>query len=168
MIIWVVKVFLYSSYEYFCHLFLVLSASVKSIPFLSFIVPIFGWNVPWVSQIFFERALIFPILLKLLAYSSSLLVATLFHWEVNSKVRRKLTYNLQKFNVEECFEIISWVSISPAWREYMEQRPYSCNEWTLSCNGSEWSPRICPGLWCSVICAENHILVFCILGPCYL
>ena len=37
--------FLYSS-VYSCHLFLISSASVRSIPFLSFIEPIFAWNVP--------------------------------------------------------------------------------------------------------------------------
>ena len=37
------------------HLFLVSSASIRSIPFLSFIVPIFAWNVPLVSLIFFEK-----------------------------------------------------------------------------------------------------------------
>ena len=43
------KSFLYSSYVYSCHLFLVSSASVRSIPFLSFIEPIFAWNVLLVS-----------------------------------------------------------------------------------------------------------------------
>ena len=42
--------FLYSSSVYFCHLFLISSASVRSIPFLSFIVPIFAWNIPLVSN----------------------------------------------------------------------------------------------------------------------
>ena len=37
--------FLYSSS---CHLFLISSASVRSVPFLSFIVPIFAWNIPLV------------------------------------------------------------------------------------------------------------------------
>ena len=37
--------FLYSSSVYSCHLFWISSASVRSIPFLSFIVPIFAWNV---------------------------------------------------------------------------------------------------------------------------
>ena len=31
---------------YSCHLFLISSASVRSVPFLSFIVAIFAWNVP--------------------------------------------------------------------------------------------------------------------------
>ena len=55
--------FLYSFSVYSCHLFLISSASVRSIPFLSFIVPIFAWNVPLVSQIFLKRSLVFPILL---------------------------------------------------------------------------------------------------------
>ena len=40
-----------------------LRASVRSIPFLSFTVPIFAWNVPLVSLIFLERSVVFPILL---------------------------------------------------------------------------------------------------------
>ena len=55
--------FLYSSSVYSCHLFLISSACVRSIPFLSFIEPIFAWNVPLVSQIFLKRSLVFPILL---------------------------------------------------------------------------------------------------------
>ena len=55
--------FLYSSSVYSHHLFLISSASVRSIPFLSFIVPIFAWNVPLVSVIFLKRSLAFPILL---------------------------------------------------------------------------------------------------------
>ena len=48
---------------YSCHLFLISYASVRSTPFLSFIVPIFAWNVPLVSLIFLKRPLVFPILL---------------------------------------------------------------------------------------------------------
>ena len=47
---------------YSCHL-LVSSASVRSLLFLSFIEPIFAWNVPLVSLIFLKRSLVFPILL---------------------------------------------------------------------------------------------------------
>ena len=69
---WVIKLswlsgswrsFLYSSSVYFCHLFLISSASVRSIPFLSLIEPIFAWNVPLVSLILLKRSLVFPILL---------------------------------------------------------------------------------------------------------
>ena len=49
VVIWVTKIFLYSSSVYSCHLFLISSASVRSIPFLSFMVPIFPWNVTLVS-----------------------------------------------------------------------------------------------------------------------
>ena len=55
--------FLYSSSVYICHLFLVSSAYFRSIQFLSFIVPIFAWNVSMVSLIFLKRSLVFPILL---------------------------------------------------------------------------------------------------------
>ena len=54
---------LYSSSVYSYHLFFIASALVKSILFLSFIVPIFAWNIPLVSQIFLKRYLVFPILL---------------------------------------------------------------------------------------------------------
>ena len=50
---------------YTCHLFLISSASVRSIPFLSFIEPISAWNVPLFtsrkSLIFLKRSLVFPI-----------------------------------------------------------------------------------------------------------
>ena len=55
--------FMYS-YVYSWHLFLICSASVRSIPFLSFIVPIFARNVLLVSLIFLKRSLVFPILLS--------------------------------------------------------------------------------------------------------
>ena len=55
--------FLYSSSVYSCHLFLISSASVRSISFLSFIDPIFAWNIPLVSLIFLKWTLLFAILL---------------------------------------------------------------------------------------------------------
>ena len=54
--------FLYCSSVYSCH-FLISSASVKSLPFLSFIEPVFAWNISSVSLIFLKRSLVFPILL---------------------------------------------------------------------------------------------------------
>ena len=53
--------FLYSSSVYSYHL--LVSSAFQSIPFLSFIVAIFAWNIPLVSQIFLKRSLVFPILL---------------------------------------------------------------------------------------------------------
>ena len=41
------RFFLYNSSVYSCHLFKVFSTSVRSMLFLSFIVPIFAWNVPF-------------------------------------------------------------------------------------------------------------------------
>jgi len=52
--------FLYSSSVYSFYLFSISSASVRFITFLSFIVPIFAWNVPSVSLIFLKRSLVFP------------------------------------------------------------------------------------------------------------
>ena len=57
------RCFLHSSAVYSCHLFLLSSASVRSIPFLSFIEPFFAWNVPLVSLIFLKRSLVFSLLL---------------------------------------------------------------------------------------------------------
>ena len=54
--------FLYNSSVYSCHLLLISSAYVMSIPLLSFIQPIFAWNVSLISLIFLKRSLVFPIL----------------------------------------------------------------------------------------------------------
>ena len=61
---------LYSSSVYSCHLFSISSASVRSIPFLSFIEPIFVWNVPLVALIFFffYSAFYLFIFLRILIY----------------------------------------------------------------------------------------------------
>ena len=63
MVIWAIKLLFNSSSVYSCHLFLISSASVRSIPFLCFIEPIFAWNVPLGSLIFLKRSLVFPVLL---------------------------------------------------------------------------------------------------------
>ena len=55
--LWSWRSFLYSSL-YSCQLFLKSSASVRSIKFLSFILPIFAWNTPLVSLIFLKRSLV--------------------------------------------------------------------------------------------------------------
>ena len=55
--------FLYSFSVYSCCLFLISSASVRSIPFLSFIEPIFAWKLPLVFLISLNRPLVFWILL---------------------------------------------------------------------------------------------------------
>ena len=47
--------FFFNSSVYSCHLFLISYASVRSILFLSLILPIFAWNVPLVSLIFLKE-----------------------------------------------------------------------------------------------------------------
>ena len=71
MAVQVIKNFLCSSSVYSCHLFLIFSASVRSLLFLSFIVPILAWSILLISLIFL---LIFLILL----FSSISL-----HWSLN-------------------------------------------------------------------------------------
>ena len=61
MVFLVFKIFLNSSSVYSCHL-LISSASVRFIPFLSFIEPILAWSVP-LEFLLFLRSLVFPILL---------------------------------------------------------------------------------------------------------
>ena len=68
------RYFLYSSSVYSCHLFLISSASVRSIAFLSFIALTYAWNIPLVSLIFLKWSLVFPTLL----FSSISL-----HWSLN-------------------------------------------------------------------------------------
>jgi len=85
------RAFSYSSSLYSsCHLYLISFASVRSIPFLSFTVLVFAWNVPLVSLIFLKRSLVFPILLfssislhcslERLSYLSLIFFGTLLLW----------------------------------------------------------------------------------------
>ena len=76
MVIQVIKNFFVYFLVYSCHCFLVSSSSVMSWQFLSFIVPIFAWNVPLVSPIFLTRSLVFLILLfsSLYAWFITLLI----------------------------------------------------------------------------------------------
>ena len=90
--------FLYSSSMYSCCLFLISSAYVRSIPFLSFIEPIFAWNVPLVSLIFLKRSLVFPILL----FSSLSL-----HWSL-----RKAFFSLLAILWKSAFKWV-YLSFSP-------------------------------------------------------
>ena len=55
--------FLYSYSVHFCRLFLIFSASVRPILILSFIEPIFAWNITLLSLIFLKRSLVVTILL---------------------------------------------------------------------------------------------------------
>ena len=54
----------YNSSVYFCHLFLISSASLRSLPFPSFIEPIFAWNVPLVYLNILKISLLLLLLLS--------------------------------------------------------------------------------------------------------
>ena len=62
IVIWFIKIFLYSSSVYSFHLFLISSVFSRSLPFLSFIVPIFGWNFPLIFPVFLKKSLVFHLL----------------------------------------------------------------------------------------------------------
>ena len=64
VVIWFIKIFFIQfSFVYSFHLFFISSASTRSLPFLSFILPIFWWNSPLMFPIFLKRSLVFPLLL---------------------------------------------------------------------------------------------------------
>ena len=73
VIIQVVKIFFVQFFCVFLPPLLNIFCFVRSRPFLSFIKPIFAWNVPLVSLIFLKRSLVFPIL-----FFSSIS----FHWSL--------------------------------------------------------------------------------------
>ena len=57
--------FWYRPYVYSCHLFLISSASVNSLPFLFFIIPILAWNIALMPPVFLKGSLVccFPLFL---------------------------------------------------------------------------------------------------------
>ena len=57
------KSFLYNSSMYSFYLFLISFASIRSLWFLSFLLPIFGWTVPLIILIFLMRSLVLPFLI---------------------------------------------------------------------------------------------------------
>ena len=63
VVIWVIKTFLNSLPVYYYHFFLISSACVRSLQFLSFIVPILTWNIPLTYPVLLKKSLVIPILL---------------------------------------------------------------------------------------------------------
>ena len=55
------RLFKNSSSVYSCHFSLISFLSVSSLLFVSFIMPIFAWNIPLLSLIFLKRSLVFSI-----------------------------------------------------------------------------------------------------------
>ena len=60
---WSLRGFLNSSSVHSCHLFLISSASDRSLLFLSFIMPFLAWNISLISPVFLKRSVVFLILL---------------------------------------------------------------------------------------------------------
>ena len=83
---------------YSCHLFLIFSASVRFIPFLSFIVPIFAWNVSLVSLIFLMRSLLLLLLLN--HFSCVRLCAT--PWTVSYQAPLSMGFSRQEYSKVGC------------------------------------------------------------------
>ena len=126
--------FLFSSSVYSCHLFLISSASIMSLSFLSFIVMIFGWNVPLIFPTFLKRSLVFP----LLSFSSLSL-----YWSL-----KKASLPFLPFLWTSAF---SWVylSLSPLlfasflssaiYKVSSDNQPASCSSFSLG-----WFPPLLP------------------------
>ena len=134
MIIWVMKIFLYSSSVYSCHLFFISSASVRSIPFLSFIEPIFAWNVPLVSLIFLKRSLVFPILLfssislhKHIKNTNSWIRRTRTHFRrLEEKQRTRLRLSIKKKNFSLYLKytwVLAWGIRALRWEAFLGNNP---------------------------------------------
>ena len=142
---------------YSCHLFLISSASVRSIPFLSFIEPIYARNVPLVSLNFLKRSLVFPILLfssislhwslrkaflSLLAIlwnSYSLLIILLFlHFPNNYAVN----FSFYLYISQPCSYCL--------WVFQGKNTGVGCHfllQWTIFCQNSSLSPNHFEWLW---------------------
>ena len=116
--------FSHSSPVYSCHLVLIPSASVTSILLLSFIVPIFAWNVHLVSLISLKRSLVFPILL----FSSISL-----HWSL-----RKAFLSLLVILWNSAFRWI-YVSFSPL--------PFTSLLYSAICKDSSANHFYCGWFW---------------------
>ena len=93
--------FLHSSSVYSCYLFFISSASVQSMPFLSYIVPTFAWNVPLVYLTFLKRCLVFPILL----FSS-----TSLHCSFKKASYLSLLLSGTQHSVEYIFPFLLWIA----------------------------------------------------------
>ena len=141
-------------YSYSFHLFLISSASTRSLPFLSFIVPIFGRNVPLVFPIFLKKSLVSPLLL----FSSSFMHCSLKKdflsplavlW--NSGSRSSSVPHGQELGGTSPTRVLSETSPTQGagW-----DIPHSGSEWDVPYSGaslalgSPWEPEP-PGLLCS-------------------
>ena len=123
------KIFFVQFFMYSCHLFLISSASVRSIPFLSSIEPIFAWNIPLVSLIFLK---IFYVHV-LLTCKMSLYVMQTFQVALMVKI---LPANA---GAKRC-KFDPWVRKIP-WRGKDNRMQYSClgDPWTQEPGGLQYT-----------------------------
>ena len=89
--------FLYSSSVFSCHLFLISSAYVRSIPFLSFIKAILAWNIRLVSLIFIKKSIIIFLFFPLVC--SFLFIHSYFHEGYYLNVNKNLLHRCFWFNL---------------------------------------------------------------------
>ena len=94
--------FLYSFSVYSCHLFLVSSVSVRSLPFLSFTVPVLAWNVPLISPLFLKRSLVCSVLL----FSS-----TSLHYFLRKPFYLSLLFSGTLYSVRYIFPFLLCISL---------------------------------------------------------
>ena len=146
MAICVIKTILDISSVYSCHLFLISSVSVMSLPFLSFIVPIFAWNVPLLSPIFLKRSLVFPFLLfPLCLYIVHLRRLFFFFFNLSLLFFGTLHSDAYIFPFRLCFSLLffSQLSVRPPQTTILP----SCISFSLECVG-HWLLRnvvnLCP------------------------
>ena len=138
---------------YSCHLFLIYSASVRSILFLSFIVPIFAWNSPLVSLIFWKRSSVFPILL----FSSISLYWSL-HWSLRKAFLSLAVLWNSAFRwmyLNQC-----WLAVSIRLKRVSLAMPFSVEKTSRLQGVMLKSPK--SALWKTVL----PILFLC-FWPCY-
>ena len=173
VIIWVVKIFFLQFFCVFLPPLLTSAASVRSIPFLSIIEPIFAWNVPLLSLIFLKRS-------GLIRHPVSIItVYTLCSWcwcpsqEGNTEVRwfphfversyfsrrksgvgQKETLKCNQQMGKSCYQSrASSKGSSP------NTRPREMDMWPVSTSRTEPRGSWCTGCWCPGFC----IFVSCVM-----
>ena len=103
------KPFWYSSFAYSCHL-LIFFASVRSSVFLSFIRPIFTWNIP-LSPVFLKRSLVFPFLYFSLFFCLFVLFFVFFFHCSRSLSHLSLLFSGTLHLVEYIFPFLTCLSL---------------------------------------------------------
>ena len=102
---------------YFCHLFLISPALVRSLTFQSFIMSILAWNIPLISRIFLKRSLF----ILILVFSSTSLHCSF----------TEVFFSFFAFLWNSAF---SWVYLS------LSHLPYASLLFTATCKASSNNP----------------------------